>query len=162
MEMNAMQSNLFVYYVTALIVGAAYYFGALYGFNFLGSAISPVFAHYQPDVDSVAAPILINIAISFLGSLIPAIVVIAIIHFTLHPNSKLFIFALSVSYLILAVWSILDNYNSDSGFLDLGYLYNLSGKALGGFLVLWLVCLVYLRSKPNKSLNPDAQNARAG
>ena len=158
MEMNAMKSNLFVYYVTALIVGAAYYFGTLYGFNFLGSAISPVFAHYQPDVDSVAAPILINVAISFLGSLMPAIVVMAIIHFTLHPNSKLFIFALSVSYLILSTWSVLENYNS---VLELSYLYSLLGKAFGGLMVLWVVCAVYLRSKPNKSFKMDGAKSRA-
>jgi len=142
-------------------MGVAYFFGSLYGFNFLGAAINPIFVYYQPDTSDVVSPILINIAIAFLGSLIPAIFVMVIIHLTLKPNSKLFIYVLSISYLIFSIRSVLNNYN-EHAYLELGYLYNLSGKALGGLIVLWVVSLVYLRSKPNKSLNPDAQNARAG
>ena len=154
--MNVIQSNIFAYHLIALASGVAYYFGFLHGFNSLGPVINPIFAHYQPDQDSLLSPMLINYALAFIGSILPAIVAILIIHHTLNPNSKLFIFVLSAPYLALSIWSIQKNYND---FLGLIYLYSHSGKVLGGLTTVWGVSLLYLRSKPNKYFKADAQKA---
>lgn len=158
--MNEIQPSMFAYHLTAFIIGGVYFFASIYGFNALGGAISPIFTHYQPDANSATSSILINITLAVLGSLLPAVVAIIIIHFTLHPHSKLFIFTLSASYLMLHIWTILYNYFIENSFLGSSYLHNLSGKAIGGLMIIWVVCAVYMRSKPNRSVNTDGAQSR--
>ena len=155
MFMNMNRSNIFVYHITALVFGGVYFFGSLYGFNFIGSTMSPMFTDYQ--TDSIVIHMLMNAGIALLGSIVPAIVVMVLIHFTLRPNTKLFVFSLLLSFLMLSIWSIWENHYSNTTFLELSFLYSLLGKALGRLIVISVACVIYLHSKPNKSFKTAGQ-----
>ena len=140
-----------MYHLFALFLGVAYYFVSILGFNFLGEVVGPIFNHYQPNPDSVLMPVAINIVIAFFGSLVPAATFIVVVHFVLAPKTKLFLFSSTLAFVFLSVMVILTSFNGNN-FLGLNYIYNLSGKVIGGVIVLWVISIIYLNKKPNKAL----------
>ena len=136
-----------MYHFFALFLGVIYYLLSILGFNFLGEAIDPIFNHYQPSPDSVLMFIAINIVIAFFGSLIPGVIFVIVVHFVLVPKTKLFLFSATLVFVFLSVMVIISSIKSNN-YLGLNYIFNLSGKALGGVIALWVISIIYLNKKP--------------
>lgn len=159
--MKEIRETIYWYHIVALALGAVYFYVAMYAFYFMGTTIDPIFSHFQPDPESVVSIAAINGVIAFFGSLLPALILIVSVHIILSPSSKLFLFSSLLSYAALSVFSVIGNYSSSNAYMGSSYLYSLTGKAVGGFIALWLLGIIYFRVKPNKSLQPTPKNGAA-
>jgi len=68
------------YYLVSIIIGILYYFGASFGFNISGAYLGWVFEYYRPDYDQVVVVMGINFLFSCIGSIVPAAVLMIVIH----------------------------------------------------------------------------------
>ena len=156
--MNGILKNIYYYHIASIILGFIYFYASNIIFNIIGSSALIIFELYEPTSPSVYIALLANLAVGFIGSLLPATVISFFFHYILRPKTKLFLISITLSFIILSIWGAfgLLSVTNETVYL-LGYI----GKALGSLFALWLLIAIYFKlMMPNKALNTDsAKNA---
>jgi len=143
------------YNLSSAALGVAYFFGVIFFFNFIGYYFGSVLPTTQNESIGLSYITFVNFITSFIGGIVPSILVLIVIHFLLNPKTIFYLTGICFSYTLLAVYYSI---NLPEHFTDYYYLDYLA-KYLGGLLILWLLSLAYLKQKPNNAFKRDAEKA---
>ncbi len=143
------------YNISSVVIGAVYFFGVIFFYNIIGHYFGSIFASTQNDSIGLGYIALVNFITSFIGGVVPSILVLIVIHFLLNPKTSFYLTGIFFSYILLSVYY---SANLPEHFGDYYYLDYLA-KGFGGLLILWLMSLAYLKKKPNNAFKRDAEKA---
>ena len=143
--MKLIRQNIFGYHAFSFLTGVVFALTISYSFNTLGALVGPIFQIYQPQPENIFGQVLINFILSFFASIIPALVIMAIVHWVLQPKSMLFWTSASVAFVILSYFLIRPIHASDIARIHPEYLYFEYGKRLGALMAFYLVGFLFLR-----------------